>query len=225
MEHCAASPLEALTSAIKQTADLHRATCDLDHPGTPSAAVGIVQIDGEAVRYLVLGDVTIVFDATGSEIVATDDRVSKTAERERAAADALPAGSPEKDAALVRMKEAELAARNKPGGYWIAASDPAAADHALTGTAQLAEVRRLATMTDGAARVVDPFRLRDWGAVLDLLATGGPKALIDDVRRAEASDPEGNRWPRNKISDDATVIYSEGISAVPAPYAGPHGTA
>jgi hypothetical protein len=177
MEHCAASPLEALTSAIKQTADLHRATCDLDHPGTPSAAVGIVQIDGEAVRYLVLGDVTIVIDATGSEIVATDDRVSKTAERERAAADALPAGSPEKDAALVRMKEAELAARNKPGGYWIAASDPAAADHALTGTAQLAEVRRLATMTDGAARVVDPFRLRDWGAVLDLLATGGAEGV------------------------------------------------
>ena len=67
-------------------------------------------------------------------------------------------------------------------------------------------------MTDGAARVVDPFQIRDWRATLDLLESSGPKALISAVRNAEASDPDDIRWPRNKLSDDATVIYSEGFS-------------
>jgi hypothetical protein len=211
MEHCKASPTDALASAIKQTADLHRDTCDLSHPGTPSAAVGIVQIDGGNLRYLVLGDVTVVVDTADGPIVVTDDRVSKTAERERAEADALPAGSAEKEAALVRMKRAELAARNRPDGYWIAANDPTAVDHALTGAVRLGDVQRLAMMTDGATRVVDPFQLHDWRSAMDLLASGGPGALIAEVRRAEASDPDGTQWPRNKLSDDATAIYCDGL--------------
>jgi hypothetical protein len=213
IEHGGAGPSGALTAAITQTADLHRDTCDLAHPGTPSAAVGLVQVIGDQLRYLVLGDVTIVIDAGNAEIVVTDDRISRTAQPERRAADALPAGSEEKAAALLRMKRAELAARNTPGGYWIAASDPSAVNHALNGAVPLTTVRRAAMLTDGAARVVDPFGLYGWPKLLDLLASHGPSALISEVRAAEASDPHGIRWPRNKLSDDATVAYWSGFPA------------
>jgi hypothetical protein len=213
IEHATAGPSGALTAAITQTANLHRDTCDLTHPGTPSAAVGLVQIVGDQLRYLVLGDVTIVIDTGATEIVVTDDRISRTAQPERRAADALPAGSEEKAAALRRMKQAELAARNIPGGYWIAASDPRAVDHALTGGIPVKDVRRMVMLTDGAARAVEPFGLYDWPKLLDLVASQGPRALIDQVRAAEASDPQGIRWPRNKLSDDATIVYCSGFPA------------
>jgi hypothetical protein len=93
IEHGDVDPSEALTAAITQTADLHRDTCDLTHPGTPSAAVGLVQIMDDQLRYLVLGDVTVVIDNGDTKIVVTDDRINKTAQPERRAADALPAGS------------------------------------------------------------------------------------------------------------------------------------
>jgi hypothetical protein len=48
--------------------------------------------------------------------------VDKTARAEREEADRHPFGSAEKQAALLRMKHAELAARNQPGGYWVAAA-------------------------------------------------------------------------------------------------------
>jgi hypothetical protein len=111
------------------------------------------------------------------------------------------------------MKHAELAARNTPGGYWIAASDPSAVDHALTGAVPVTAVRRVAMLTDGAARAVDLFGLYDWPKLLDLVASQGPSALVDQVRTAEASDPRGIRWPRNKLSDDATVAYWSGFPA------------
>lgn len=205
-DHAPLGPAGALAAAISRTADLHRDTCDLSHPGTPSAAVAIVQVTGSTMRYLVLGDVTVVIDSTDGMQVVSDQRVSQTAAAERAAADAMHASDPEKAAALVRMKHAELAARNVPGGFWVATTDPAAAEHALTGEIPVSEVRRVAVLSDGAARAVE-FGLYDWPDVLDLLRDAGPDALIRQVRGAEASDPDATRWPRNKISDDATAAY------------------
>lgn len=200
-------PGAALAEAIERTADQHRSTCDLDHPATPSAAVAILRLSGGLLDYLVLGDTTIVMQRGDSLAVITDDRVNRTAVAERTAADLLPVGSPEKAEALLAMKHAELAVRNRPGGYWVAAADPAVVEHAIVGRVPVGEVRQVVMLSDGAARAVDAFDLLDWPAVLDLLATDGPDELITRVRSVERSDPAGARWPRNKTSDDATAVY------------------
>ncbi len=206
-EHSDLSPADALASAISATADQHRDTCDLAHPGTPSAAVAIMQARSGVVRYLLIGDITLMIDTAHGLQVMTDDRVGTTARTERATADSLPSGSAEKDHALIRMKRAELAARNVPGGFWIAAADPGVVTNALTSEVPLREVRRAAMLTDGAVRAVDPLKLYDWPTLLTELGTSGPNELIRQVRAAENTDPAGARWPRNKIHDDATVAW------------------
>jgi hypothetical protein len=213
VDGAALGPTQALATAISRTADIHRDTCDLDHVATPSAAAAIVEIIDGQLRYLVLGDVTVVIDTGDEAVVVVDNRVSHTAVRERAVADGLRSGSAEKAAALVTMKHAELAARNTDGGYWIAASNPAAAAHALTGAIPVESVRRAAVLTDGATRAVDPFGLYGWPNLLDALDAYGPAALITQVRAVEASDPDGSRWPRNKLSDDATAVFCQGFPA------------
>lgn len=195
----------ALAGAIADVAALHPG-CDLSHPGTPSAAAGIVRIGEANVEYLVLGDVSVIADVGDVVRSISDGRVSHTARKERAEANRHPIGSPEKVAAMAAMKPVELAARNRHGGYWVAETDPAAARHALTGTLPRKTVSRLAVVTDGAARAVS-FGLMNPIGLLDTLDTYGPASLIDQVRNAERSDPTGVRWPRNKQSDDATVVY------------------
>ena len=208
VDHPDLPPEDALALAIVQTANQHRG-CDLEHPGTPSAAVAIVQVCEAVLRYLVLGDVTIVADTRHGLEVMTDNRVSETATAERAIADALPNGSPLKAEALVRMKQVELAARNVPGGFWIATSDPRVVKHALIGEFPLADVFRVALLTDGAARAVKPLQIYDWGSLMDLLSSADPEELIRQVRAAESKDPDATRWPRNKIHDDATAVIAE----------------
>jgi hypothetical protein len=88
----------------------------------------------------------------------------------------------------------------------VAAADPAAAGESLTGAVHLHEVRRVAVLSDGAAGLVE-FGLAEWEHVLSILAGDGPQALIGEVRRSEATDPRGERWPRYKASDDATAVY------------------
>jgi hypothetical protein len=207
VKHQEISPADALTLAITETAAAHRGTCDLNHPGTPSAALAIVQAQGDSLRYLVLADVTLAIETTDGVRIITDNRVDSTATAERAAVDALPAGSPEKAEALVRMKHAELAARNVPGGFWVAAADPAAVSHSLTGEIPLPVIRRMVLLTDGAARAVSPFKIYDWPSLFSVVADEGPSALIRHVRMAENADPAGKAHPRNKIHDDATVAF------------------
>ena len=42
----------------------------------------------------------------------------------------------------MRMKQAELTARNVAGGYWLAAADPAIVAHAITGDVPRQHVQR-----------------------------------------------------------------------------------
>jgi hypothetical protein len=98
-------------------------------------------------------------------------------------------------------------ARNRPGGYWVAAADPQAASQALTGSLPSKALQRAVLLSDGASRLVDPFGLATWEELLALLHENGPDELLHQVRAAEAVDPEGRQWPRTKCSDDATVVY------------------
>ncbi|MHA6626851.1 hypothetical protein ACU61A_15560 [Pseudonocardia sichuanensis] len=202
------APRDALRAGIARTAARHAGTCDLEARATPCAAVGVVRVANGVLRYAVLGDVSLVLDG---EHVVSDQRVAEAGREERAAAARLPVGSAARATALVEMKRAEIAQRNRPGGYWTAATDPAAADHALTGEVPLRELTRVAILSDGAARAVDPFGLTDWAGVLDLLAADGPDALLSRVRAAEHADADARRWPRTKVSDDATAVLCDDL--------------
>src|SRR5580693_9369952 len=56
-------------------------------------------------------------------------------------------------------------------------------------------------------RLADVYRLISWPGLVSVLRGEGPGGLIRRVRAAEASDPDGARWPRSKTRDDATALY------------------
>ena len=62
-------------------------------------------------------------------------------------------------------------------------------------------------LSDGATRLVDRFSLLDWTDFLGIPAEQGPEAIIAQVRAAEASDPDGQRWPRGQRHDDASAAF------------------
>jgi len=191
---------DLLATAISAVAALHENACQLEHIGTPSAAVGILRHVNETIDYLILADVTIVVDGEQGPLIFTDNRVEKTRRFSLQAGD-----TPEERAANITAHRTRF--RNRPKGYWVAASDQAAATQAVTGSLSSRGTRRAALLSDGAACAVSPYKLTDWQSVLDLVEQSGPRTLIDQVRRAEREDPDSGRWPRYKVSDDATVAF------------------
>lgn len=199
---------EALAAAIKAVADLHP-ECDLSHPGTPSAAVGMMRRRHTEIEVLALADVSLVLRDMSNEIrVITDDRVKNIGVDEKTEALKYPVGDPRRNAALVAMKQVQLRARNQPGGFFVAAHDPSVAAEAVTGSLSAGTLSDIALLTDGAARLVNLFATHTWVQVMDILEAQGPDSLVRLVRSAESSDSTLERWPRSKTSDDATVAYA-----------------
>jgi len=197
---------DALAEAIRQVASLHPG-CDLTHPGTPSATMVLLRAHDEGADYLTLGDAVLLLDTTDGLKVVSDARVNQLAGKEREAANRVPTGSALKLRRRAQLTRALRRARNRPGGYWVAAADPQAASQAITGTLPSKSLHRAVLLSDGASRLVDPFKLTTWEELLALLDASGPDELVRQVRAAEAVDPEGRQWPRTKRTDDATAVY------------------
>jgi hypothetical protein len=195
----------ALADAIEGTAADHPG-CDLTHPGSPSATVGIVRAyGGDAIEWLVLGDVHLIID-TDDGLQVHSQSVDHIGQTERDAATALPIGHPERDRHLVAMKHAMNAQRNTDGGYWVAAADRRAAYRVASGIVPTAAVRRMLLLSDGAAALAEVYAATDAAGLLDLAEAEGPETIIKQVRAIEEADPTATAYPRTKASDDATAI-------------------
>lgn len=190
---------DALASAVTETRRLHEHSCDLSNPDSPSATVVAVrQRDGQ-LDYLTLADSPLIVDSDGEVRAITDDRTAQ-----------LPDYSP----------EGIRAARNSPGGFYVASTLPEAAYKAVRGSLPTSSVRRTALLSDGAARLVERFALVDWRQLLDLLAEGGPDELIRLTRQAEFVETDAERATRRgKRHDDATAVLVTDLN--PALVSGP----
>jgi hypothetical protein len=210
----------ALAEAIRATNSQHEPGCtgDRDTLG-PTSTVAMVRVDAERLEWLVLGDSTLLLQ-TGQGVAAHTDRRLKAIAPElrqrilKQLADGGGYDNPAHRQALTELVGIERETRNRPGGYWVAGANAAAAAQSLTGTVMIGEapgeVRRFALLSDGAERAVTMFGLYpSWEALLDALATGGPAACIEVVRMVEAADPDGRHYPRTKPSDDATALVAD----------------
>ena len=188
-----------LADAIGEVVLAHARTCDLGNPDSPSSTVSIVRVQGGALEYLVLADSPVVVRGPDRTLtVFSDDRLAH-----------LPGGRPY-SLGLVRSL------RNKPGGFWVASTEPEAAWRAVTGTVPFAAGTGVGVFTDGVSRLVE-FYGYDWEQVFTMLETSGPAALIALVRSLERDQPVGS----GKRHDDATaVLLDAGSVRVPAPARG-----
>ncbi|MCA1222183.1 hypothetical protein [Streptomyces sp. 8L] len=204
---------EALRSSISGVNDLHRDTCKLDQDAVPASTVVMIRERSSTLDYLVLSDNVLVLDLGDDGISSiVDKRVEEVAANEMRLALQGPTGTPEHAARVSKLVAVQRRLRNKPDGYWVAATDPNAADEAIVGSLPLSRVQQAALLTDGASRLVEAFGALDWAGLLEFLRTEGPAALIARTREAELADPVGARWPRFKRSDDATVAYVTHLS-------------
>jgi hypothetical protein len=204
------APLEGiLAAAIAAVSALHRGTCDLSSPGTPSSVVTMIRSGARTLDYLVLGDSALVTrNAAGDTAAVCDKRMDDVAAAEYRAMLALPTGTPEHQAARIAFVRRQQPLRNQPGGYPVASTKPRSAGQALTGRIPAGDVTQGALLSDGVTRY-EGFGLGTWGDLLDVLAAGGPAALFAAVREAENSDPAGRRHPRAKKHDDVSVVFWE----------------
>jgi len=179
---------DVLERAIELTREDHP-NCDLSNPDSPSSTVTIIRETDEHLDYLVLADSPLLLEHTDGRVThLVDDQVEH-----------LPSYT----------FDAVAHWRNRPGGFWVASTDPDAAHHGVTGQLPRDDVRRALLMTDGVSRLVDRYEWA-WDHLVTVAAKSGPTALIEAVHTQDSlvGDPTGP-WPDplpGKRFDDATAV-------------------
>lgn len=197
---------EALTVLLAEAIKTTAADLDLTSGGrAPSSTVAVVRKREDAsVDVLVLGDSQVVIPGE----ILRDDRLGPLATEQRTAyRERLASGhgyDDEHRQILAALQAEQLRHRNKPGGYWIAEADPAAAEQALTRHLSPHEVPWCVLATDGAYKPMEYLGLDDWPTVAT--ATSDDLAgLLQRCQEWEATDERGQRLPRAKRHDDKTL--------------------
>ncbi|SHE51269.1 protein phosphatase 2C domain-containing protein [Streptoalloteichus hindustanus] len=195
---------DLLASAIGEVVAAHGL-----RPGeSPSSTVALARWNEERVEGLVLADSPVVAFTDGDTHVLADHRLARVPRPTTRWPRPRPGGGFDDDhlAALVASARWVRTWRNREGGYWVAEADPAAAHRAVRASWPLSDVRAVVMASDGVSCGVDEYGVfADWSALLACAERHGPEAVLDQVRAAEVSDPDGQRWPRAKRHDDQSL--------------------
>jgi hypothetical protein len=182
----------------------------LEPGNSPSSTVALVRWDERAVEALVLGDSPVVTFARRGPEVLSDTRLAEVPRTGPSYRELLKSGGGYGENHEVALRSAASAMdywRNREGGFWVAEADPDAAYEARRARWPRSQVRAVLMATDGVSCGVDDYRIfPDWAAVLNLAIARGAPAVLNMVRDAERSDPDGARWPRPKPHDDQALV-------------------
>ncbi|HEY7596033.1 MAG TPA: hypothetical protein VH969_23020 [Actinophytocola sp.] len=196
---------DLLAAAIRAVAREH----DLTPGESPSSTVALLRWTDEVVEGLVLADSPVVADTAVGVRVLEDDRIANLRRSGPGYRRRLRegAGYGEEHVTALRSSATEVGRfRNTDDGFWVAEADPDAAYEARRASWPRGTVRRILLASDGVACGVDDYGIfPDWDAVFAIAADMGADAVLDAVRAAEESDPDGARWPRPKRHDDQAL--------------------
>lgn len=192
---------QVLADAIAGTAE----HLDLKAGESPTSTVTIAREHAGELDVLLLGDNTLILPG---EII-TDNRMDQlNLAPRRKYRDRLAAGTGYDDehrALLYELQTQQARHRNQPSGYWIAETDPVAADHAITTRRPATAAPWAILATDGAYNTMKHIGLTTWSTI----AQASADQLNDLLRRCQLwereNDPAANQLPRAKRHDDKSL--------------------
>ncbi len=170
----------------------------------PYASMMLVRPTADSITYATFGDcrMLVAHDDGRLDDIGPPPR-HREAEAARARAfDAVGTGVA---AALPELRRLRSLV-NTIDAYWLMAADPAVGDHVKTGAVRLDGPAHLLLLSDGFHALAADYGAYDDPGLVAAARSRGLPALYRELRAIERGDPLAAKFPRFKISDDATAM-------------------
>lgn len=182
----------------------------------PTASFQLVRVEGQELAVYGLGDCRLFLAGADGTAFETNGDYSK-AESEGARSAVAQAGGLTAWRSLAEepvVREAlrrSRARHNQPGGsVWTLGSAPEAAAHLSIRQLNSALPARGLLCTDGFSALADKYGRYDGAGLIRAASERGLAVLMAELRHIEREeDPDGQQYPRFKVSDDATALLFE----------------
>lgn len=184
------------------------------HNAYPSASISIVRIKNDLLECFVLGDCPIIIGLKKGVRLIRDDKVPQ---RDAAVLNWMSSISHEKN---ISMSEAKTLAEpiltknrqemNREDSYWIFDPTGVGIPHGITAQFALKDIENVALTSDGFFAYYDSYSLTDSiPSFLNSMKHMSLQFIMEQMRSVEGKDSDLRKFPRFKISDDATAVYAE----------------
>jgi hypothetical protein len=180
----------------------------------PSAALAVIQLTDNDVEYLILGDCSITvldpIERSFTLLTSTDlARLDRIAVQELAHFTEQGLSFDAAREAITATLQRHRRMMNQSNGYWIFGLEPSALEHAVHGHMSVNAGAVVILASDGFSRIWDTYRtLQPGWDVYEEIASHGLQGALGRLRTSESQDIDATRWPRLKISDDASVVVA-----------------
>jgi hypothetical protein len=178
---------------------------------TPFSSMMFIAQDAQDVEALWFGDCAALVKRADAPVEIVGDALDKRQnEAQRASRLAQKMGlSPANGVNRPEFLEALRKARNHANtveGSWAFGPDVRAAEHASGKRISAPKGTTLLLCSDGFLALASDYNAYDADALIAAAQSKGLKALCDELRAIERDDPDGEKFPRFKTSDDATAL-------------------
>jgi hypothetical protein len=173
----------------------------------PFASLMMAAIEGEELRFLWFGDcAALLLAPSGAFEIIGDTMAARGKERARAAgASQTPAACGVRDEFLPLLRKSRNRV-NTEGHEWLFAPQRDCADHAAARKVAAVPATQILLASDGFLALAADYGRYTPESLLDAAKSSGLNALVQELRKVEAADPDGRAYPRFKRSDDATAL-------------------
>lgn len=188
---------------------------NISRDAIPSAGLAALRLIGDKLEYYGLGDLTVLLrfkdghtetihnqNLTNLDNTALSEMVTLAEKNRESVA--------EQRSKIQKLLQHNRNLRNRPNGYYIF-------DTTLEGTAlgdslswQAKDIRAAAVLTDGIADAVNTYHMAsDNSEFFDMLEQESSETVLKTLRKLQREDPLYNKYPRFKMSDDATILIAD----------------
>jgi hypothetical protein len=216
MAHCqdGHAPLEALRRTLgdaeKSFTGLRR-RAPKENYEHPFASMMFVRASGKHVHALWFGDCGAFVKRLNEKVEIVGEAFDKRAAEARRVAmlakakGLAPAAGINRPEFMSALRAARNTVNTEKGG-WLFGPHPQAADHARGKQIEVPAGSLLLLASDGFLALASDYGLYDSDSLVAAAEKQGLESLGAELRAVEASDPDGEKYPRFKTSDDATAV-------------------
>ena len=174
----------------------------------PWTTMCLIGADKGALNVAYVGDSRILVETDDDEVHNFGTNPSRSAFETHLAQKmiAARAGQPLGPATVLPELRRAREVVNTPKGYWLLGADPAVGVHATVTSLALSGPATVLLVTDGFYALVEDYKRYGDRELIATAQTIGLQTLARELRHIEDDDPNGERFPRMKKSDDATAL-------------------
>lgn len=174
----------------------------------PWTTMSLIGVEAGRLNVAYVGDSRVLVETADDEVHNFGTNPSRSAFEAKLAAKMIAAqkGKPLGPAAVLPELRAARNTVNTNTGYWLLGADPAVAQHATVTSLALSAPAIVLLATDGFYALVEDYQRYGDRELIATAQTIGLAALARELRHIEDDDPNGERYPRMKKSDDATAL-------------------